>query len=55
MCMIPWADQKLNLILNYFTSHCSDPFEHYVLPPCQGVPVVVYDHEPSSIIAYSLR
>ncbi|XP_052249949.1 1-phosphatidylinositol 3-phosphate 5-kinase-like isoform X3 [Dreissena polymorpha] len=33
------------------------PFElstHNVLPACEQVPVIVYDHEPSSIIAYSL-
>ena len=34
----------------------SDASEHHVCtPPCEGVPIVVYDHEPSSIIAYSLR
>ena len=29
--------------------------EHFLLPPCDNVPVVVYDEEPSSLIAYSLR
>lgn len=28
--------------------------EHYLLPACQKVPVVVYDQEPSSVIAYAL-
>ncbi|KAK6165394.1 hypothetical protein SNE40_022328 [Patella caerulea] len=31
-----------------------DASEHYLLPPCERVPVVVYDSEPSSIIAYAL-
>jgi len=29
--------------------------EHHLLTPCERLSVVVYDHEPSSIIAYSLR
>jgi len=28
--------------------------EHHLLPACQKVPVVVYDQEPSSVIAYAL-
>ncbi|KAK7498566.1 hypothetical protein BaRGS_00010226 [Batillaria attramentaria] len=28
--------------------------EHYLLAPCERVPVIVYDQEPSSIIAYGL-
>ncbi|XP_046543785.1 LOW QUALITY PROTEIN: 1-phosphatidylinositol 3-phosphate 5-kinase-like [Haliotis rubra] len=31
-----------------------DPAEHYLLPPCEKIPVVVYDYEPSSVIAYAL-
>ncbi|XP_076460083.1 1-phosphatidylinositol 3-phosphate 5-kinase-like isoform X2 [Babylonia areolata] len=31
-----------------------DPSEHHLLQPCERVPVVVYDQEPSSIIAYAL-
>ncbi|XP_033727626.1 1-phosphatidylinositol 3-phosphate 5-kinase-like [Pecten maximus] len=31
-----------------------DPNEHTVLPSCHRVPVLVYDQEPSSIIAYAL-
>ena len=34
---------------------CSSVKEHYLLPPCETVPVIVYDEEPSSIIAYTLR
>eukprot|EP00058_Branchiostoma_floridae_P013130 XP_002598618.1 hypothetical protein BRAFLDRAFT_118352 [Branchiostoma floridae] len=30
------------------------PDKHYLLPVCEKVPVVVYDQEPSSIIAYAL-
>ncbi|KAL8580115.1 hypothetical protein ACOMHN_061229 [Nucella lapillus] len=30
------------------------PSEHHLLAPCERVPVVVYDQEPSSIIAYAL-
>lgn len=30
------------------------PSEHHLLPPCDRVPVVVFDQEPSSIIAYAL-
>ncbi|XP_052764126.1 1-phosphatidylinositol 3-phosphate 5-kinase-like isoform X2 [Mya arenaria] len=29
-------------------------YDHHLLPVCERVPVVVYDHEQSSIIAYSL-
>ncbi|XP_064646018.1 1-phosphatidylinositol 3-phosphate 5-kinase-like isoform X3 [Lineus longissimus] len=28
--------------------------EHHLLPACRKVPIVIYDEEPSSIIAYSL-
>ncbi|XP_041374474.1 1-phosphatidylinositol 3-phosphate 5-kinase-like isoform X2 [Gigantopelta aegis] len=31
-----------------------DPAEHYLLPPSDRVPVVIYDYEPSSVIAYAL-
>lgn len=31
-----------------------DPSEHTALPSCYRVPVLVYDQEPSSIIAYAL-
>ncbi|XP_066263826.1 1-phosphatidylinositol 3-phosphate 5-kinase-like isoform X13 [Branchiostoma lanceolatum] len=30
------------------------PDKHYLLPVCEKLPVVVYDQEPSSIIAYAL-
>ena len=35
--------------------HFSMLNEHHLLTPCERLSVVVYDHEPSSIIAYSLR
>ncbi|XP_063957816.1 1-phosphatidylinositol 3-phosphate 5-kinase-like isoform X2 [Lytechinus pictus] len=28
--------------------------EHHTLPPCSVIPIIVYDKEPSSIIAYAL-
>ncbi|XP_053382356.1 LOW QUALITY PROTEIN: 1-phosphatidylinositol 3-phosphate 5-kinase-like [Mercenaria mercenaria] len=31
-----------------------DPCDHHLLATCDRVPVIVYDHEPSSVIAYSL-
>ncbi|KAH9523854.1 hypothetical protein Btru_047241 [Bulinus truncatus] len=31
-----------------------DPSEHHILPMCEKVPIVIYDNEPSSIIAYAL-
>jgi 1-phosphatidylinositol-3-phosphate 5-kinase len=31
-----------------------NPSEHHCLPLCYPVPVVVYEREPSSIIAYAL-
>ncbi|KAL3891964.1 hypothetical protein ACJMK2_004204 [Sinanodonta woodiana] len=31
-----------------------DYCEHHLLPPCYKIPIIVYDHEPSSIIAYTL-
>jgi len=33
----------------------SELSDHYLLPVSDRVPVIVYDHDPSSIIAYSLR
>ena len=33
----------------------SDADEHHLLPKCEKVPIIVYDQEPSSIIAYTLR
>ncbi|XP_030829575.1 1-phosphatidylinositol 3-phosphate 5-kinase isoform X3 [Strongylocentrotus purpuratus] len=48
--------------LNQFLQHTEStqietPFpadEHHTLPPCSVIPIIVYDKEPSSIIAYAL-
>ena len=33
----------------------SDADEHHLLPKCEKIPIIVYDQEPSSIIAYTIR
>lgn len=58
------ADKKTTVknILSQLLSHSATspiqlPFpmsEHHLLPRCDKVPIVVYDDEPSSIIAYTL-
>lgn len=50
MCSV--RSSCLNFYL--FLKFSSSENEHYLLWPTLNVPVVVYDEEPSSIIAYTL-
>ncbi|KAJ8019885.1 1-phosphatidylinositol 3-phosphate 5-kinase [Holothuria leucospilota] len=54
---------KMKTMLNYLMSDQSAPVkidmpfppdQHYILPPCNIASIVIFDKEPSSIIAYTL-
>ncbi|KAK3611164.1 hypothetical protein CHS0354_026571, partial [Potamilus streckersoni] len=45
-----WVGSSGALQLQFPFDYC----EHHLLPQCYKIPIIVYDHEPSSIVAYTL-